>query len=62
MRLGAVFDPSNDSIEISIVRPPFDLAMGLSTHVLRIFRQGGTISFLIQTLMLLFVIVILACQ
>ena len=62
MRLGAVFDPSDDSIEISIVRPPFVAAMGLSTHVLRIFRQRGTISFLIQTLMLFFLTVILGHQ
>ena len=67
--LGAVFDPSSDSIEISIVRPPFAsgsieisivrppfaVVMSFSTHALSLFLRRLNISPLIQTLTLLFV-------
>ena len=55
MCLGAVFEPSDDSIEISIVRPPFVVDMSFSTHVYSIVLQCFKISSLIQTLTLLFI-------
>ena len=60
--LGAVFDPSSDSIEISIVRPPFVTAMGSSAHVLIVFLRRPHIPSPIQTLMLLFVTIVSAEQ
>ena len=53
--LGAVFNPSIDSIEIFIVRPPFAVVMSFLTHALSLFLLHLNISSLIQTLTLLFV-------
>ena len=62
MCLGVVLEPSDDSIEISIVRPPFVTAMSFLTHVYSIVLLSGKISSLIQTLTLLFLTVIFGYQ
>ena len=62
MCLGVVFEPSDDSIELLIVRPPYVVAMSFSTHVYSIVLWCFKISSLIQTVTLLFVSVMLAYQ